>query len=203
MPCDMRPESRFLRQVLDAMPTPVFVVDAAVCVRDMNAAAQAFLHATDSLAGIRLCGEILQCVHALNDGHPCGETPFCSHCVVRDAVTVAGRGEPAVRRWTRMQLVVESRLRDVCLLVTATQFQTGGEALTLLVLEDVTDVTELRALLPVCSICGKVRSEGDDRWESLHDYLRHHTGLRFTHGVCPDCIPRLDDAGRQARAKAT
>jgi hypothetical protein len=35
-----------------------------------------------------------------------------------------------------------------------------------------------------------VRADGN-YWQQVEDYLSAHTELRFTHGICPDCMGRV------------
>lgn len=50
-------------------------------------------------------------------------------------------------------------------------------------------VKVLSGLLPICSYCKKIR---DDKgyWEKVEDYIRSHTGVEFTHSICPECIKK-------------
>lgn len=51
-------------------------------------------------------------------------------------------------------------------------------------------VKTLSGMLPICASCKKVR---DDKgyWHQVEEYLRKHSELEFSHGVCPDCVRRL------------
>jgi hypothetical protein len=51
-------------------------------------------------------------------------------------------------------------------------------------------VKTLTGLLPICASCKKVR---DDMgyWGSVERYISDHTDAKFSHGVCPDCFPKL------------
>jgi hypothetical protein len=51
-------------------------------------------------------------------------------------------------------------------------------------------VKRLTGLLPICANCKKVR---DDMgyWNSVEHYISEHTDAKFSHGVCPDCFPKL------------
>ena len=80
--------------------------------------------------------------------------------------------------------------RDVHFLVTASPFVYDHAPLVLLILEDVTELVELRGIVPICAGCKKIR--GDDHyWEQVESYFLSHSDLRFTHGLCPDCIREL------------
>jgi hypothetical protein len=52
-------------------------------------------------------------------------------------------------------------------------------------------IKTLGKLIPVCAWCGKAR---DDKgyWEDLEDYIRNHSGVDFTHGICPACLASAD-----------
>ncbi|UYP44930.1 hypothetical protein NEF87_001215 [Candidatus Lokiarchaeum ossiferum] len=54
------------------------------------------------------------------------------------------------------------------------------------------EINTLRNILPICSTCKKVRSD-DGYWNQVEDYLLVHNDLRFSHGLCPDCMAKLVD----------
>jgi len=51
-------------------------------------------------------------------------------------------------------------------------------------------VKSLRGLLPICAACKKIR---DDKgyWNQIEEYIRKHSEVEFSHGICPDCAKRL------------
>jgi hypothetical protein len=55
--------------------------------------------------------------------------------------------------------------------------------------EAVAQVKRLQWLLPICSYCRKVR---DDRnyWQQVETYFLEHSEVRFSHGICPECLER-------------
>lgn len=52
------------------------------------------------------------------------------------------------------------------------------------------DVNTLSGLLPICSSCRKIR---DDKgyWNSLEQYICEHSDAEFSHGLCPECAHKL------------
>jgi response regulator RpfG family c-di-GMP phosphodiesterase len=40
--------------------------------------------------------------------------------------------------------------------------------------------------LPICSKCKKIR-DSQDVWQTPEMFFRKYAGLKFTHGICPDC----------------
>lgn len=49
------------------------------------------------------------------------------------------------------------------------------------------DVRSLEGIIPICSHCRKLRSDGGD-WQWLEQYVRDRTGAQFSHGICPACM---------------
>ncbi|MBN2341845.1 MAG: GAF domain-containing protein [Deltaproteobacteria bacterium] len=47
----------------------------------------------------------------------------------------------------------------------------------------------LRGLLPVCSVCKKIRDETGE-WEEIENYIRDRSGVEFSHGLCPACLEK-------------
>ncbi len=66
--------------------------------------------------------------------------------------------------------------------------------------EKVERVKTLQGILTACMHCRKI-SKDADHWSELDIYLREHTEVQFSHGVCPECMneryPELDDSADQ------
>lgn len=54
-----------------------------------------------------------------------------------------------------------------------------------------TEIKTLKEIIPICASCKKIR---DDRgyWNQLESYLRIHSDLEFSHGLCPDCYREFE-----------
>jgi CheY-like chemotaxis protein len=52
------------------------------------------------------------------------------------------------------------------------------------------NVKQLRGLLPICSYCKRIR--GDDQyWQQLEGYIAEHSDAQFSHGICPACYAAI------------
>ena len=56
--------------------------------------------------------------------------------------------------------------------------------------EALAHVKQLHTLLPICSYCKKVRDD-QNYWHQVECYVSRHADVRFSHGVCPDCLEKL------------
>ncbi len=56
------------------------------------------------------------------------------------------------------------------------------------------EVQTLSSLLPVCAWCKRIRDD-DGSWNQVDIYIRKHTSIGITHGICPDCAERIKNGG--------
>lgn len=66
--------------------------------------------------------------------------------------------------------------------------------------EALANVKILQGLLPICTYCKNIRDD-DNYWQKVEGYLAQHSGLKFSHGICPHCFdtivePQLRSLGR-------
>ena len=52
-----------------------------------------------------------------------------------------------------------------------------------------TEVRELKGLLPLCAWCNKVRDD-EGYWSKVDAFLHNHTRAEITHSICPECSAR-------------
>jgi sigma-B regulation protein RsbU (phosphoserine phosphatase) len=67
------------------------------------------------------------------------------------------------------------------------------------------NVKQLRGLLPICSYCKRIR--GDDQyWQQVEGYVAQHSDAQFSHGICPSCYDKvsaeLDELSRDGPPRA-
>jgi len=65
------------------------------------------------------------------------------------------------------------------------------EKLILALQDALAHVKTLKGLLPICAWCKKIR---DDRgyWTKVETYIAQHSDASFTHGICPECLKKVD-----------
>jgi hypothetical protein len=60
-----------------------------------------------------------------------------------------------------MQIELKGRLQQSCFLVSITPFEYKETSLTLAILEDISELTELHSIIPMCANCKKIRDDED------------------------------------------
>ena len=179
-----------LTAVLDAIPSPILVVDDDVQIIGYNLAASQLLSQNPELVLRRRAGEILHCLHSTEKPEGCGHAAPCSDCPVRNSVNESVHGQRVVRKKARMQLVSEGQPIELYLLVTTAPFSHEDKPLVLLILEDISELMKLKSILPICANCKSIRND-KEYWQSIENYFKEHLDLDFTHGICPKCAKDL------------
>jgi ligand-binding sensor domain-containing protein len=64
----------------------------------------------------------------------------------------------------------------------------------------ISEIKTLRGLIPICSVCKKIRSAPGD-WEQMEAYISEHTEAKFSHGYCPDCYEQVRTEFIESRKK--
>ena len=175
------------RIILDAIPSPVFVIGEDMRIVDFNASASRMLLKEHGLVVRLRLGGVLHC---LNSTEGCGNSPACHECIIREGVMNALRGQKQMRRKAQMTLVLDGETTEAFFLVTTVPLQHNSRNLALVILEDISELTRLHRLLPICANCKRIRND-EQYWQSVESYFASNLDVNFTHGICPDCARKL------------
>jgi len=177
------------RAIFDAIPSFAFVVDDDLRIQEYNVAAAELLSGERATILKRRGGEVLYCLHSIEVSKGCGRGPFCKECVVRNSVSEAFQGSRVVRRRTKLEILRDEEKIEIYALVTATPFYYMRRPFALLIVEDISEITELKRMIPICSICKKVRDDKES-WLRIEAYFKNNLDLDFSHGYCPECFKK-------------
>jgi hypothetical protein len=182
-----------LTKIFDAIPSFVLLVDEDVRLQEFNKAAAGLFETSEkNLLLQKRGGEALHCLHSHEAPKGCGHAPYCKNCVIRNSVNEAFAGSAIIRRHTRMELVRDNKTLDIHALITASPLTHNDKKFVLLIIEDISEITELQALIPICCKCKKIRND-KNFWTQIDTYLEKHLSLDFTHTYCPECLKKEMD----------
>lgn len=176
--------------ILDAIPSPILVVDDDVQIIAFNQAASELVGQEPETVIRRRAGEVLHCLHATEVSAGCGRAESCQACPVRNAVSESFQGRGVVRKRARMELVKGDSTIQIYLLVTTAPLTYKDQALVILILEDISELMELKRILPICAHCKSIRND-KEYWQGVESYFKHHLDLDFSHSICPKCAREL------------
>jgi PAS domain S-box-containing protein len=89
--------------------------------------------------------------------------------------------------------------------ITLSPLEIGGQSFVWSAIRDVTErealTHQMRAalhqhgfhggLISICAWCKRVRDERGS-WQALEQYVESHSAMKFTHGLCGECLRRLN-----------
>lgn len=175
--------------VFEHLPLIAFVVDPDMHIVDMNPAAESAFGVARDLIVEQKGGDALNCVNSFETPGGCGTAPACRRCALRGSVErLTSTGQVTSRRPHRFTVWRRDQWETLELNVTTTPVDYEGRRLSLLLLEDQTEIVNLRQIVPICMKCGQVR-DGEDYWQRVDAYLSKTYQVGVSHGVCPTCLP--------------
>jgi transcriptional regulator with PAS, ATPase and Fis domain len=179
-------ERDLLRNIFDALPSLVFVVDQDVRIQECNLAAAKFLSVERKAYLKKRAGEVFHCVYSNEVPQGCGRAPSCESCIIRNSVAQAFQGNRIVRRRARIEIVHDAQKEELYSLITVSPFSFNDTMQALLVVEDITELAELQRIIPICSVCGKIRDDKES-WLKVESYFKDVWDMDFSHSYCPEC----------------
>lgn len=180
----------YLRSVLDAFPSPVLIVDNNLQIMDANSAADKLIGSDTDFYLRHLCGDLMHCIHAKQSEGGCGTTEHCPDCVLRQTANTVSAGEKTFRRMAQLKMEKHGQVSRAWFLISGSEFDYKGRKNIIMTMEDVTEIVELRRLIPICANCKKVRDD-NNYWQAVEKYFDKHTGVQFSHGICPECLDEM------------
>ncbi len=55
--------------------------------------------------------------------------------------------------------------------------------------EALAHVCTLQGILPICTHCKRIR-DVEQTWQLMEKYVEEHSDVRFSHGLCPECLAK-------------
>jgi hypothetical protein len=117
--------------------------------------------------------------------------------VVRNSVTLSFGGQTVSKSRAKFEIQVGGSKKELELLITTSPVELSGEKLVLLMLEDISEFTMLKNIIPICMHCKKIRDD-QDYWHSVEEYFNAYVGVDFSHGICQSCLDKLHPEVREA-----
>ncbi len=181
-------EQGVFKSVFENMPMFAFIVDRDVRILSYNKQAKKDLLGPKAFKAInRRSGDVLRCINSFETKKGCGAGTECKYCVIRNSVNEAFKGRAAFRKTTALELKKGKKKVNMSVVISAVRLNADQ---ILLMIEDITELLQLRELIPICASCKKIRNDSDV-WERIETYIGERTGTDFTHSICPDCMKKL------------
>ncbi|MDO0822263.1 PAS domain-containing protein [Desulfosporosinus nitroreducens] len=177
----------FTRILFDTIPQLALLLDPKCQVHALNRSAKAFFGYKGGEFKEASCGEVIRCVHHRDHPQGCGFSSVCPKCIVRNTALDAIVGTETRRAKGKLEFLTGQAM---AILVSSSPFEYNQQGYAVIVIEDISLITELEGLIPICASCKKIR---DDKgyWNRVESYIEAHSEAEFTHDICPECSEEL------------
>ncbi|OGV35395.1 MAG: hypothetical protein A2020_06590 [Lentisphaerae bacterium GWF2_45_14] len=121
-----------------------------------------------------------------------------SHCIFCETVHEARKKDEKIIRKGSWQIAAGSSRKELIVLIHATPVTIENDKFVFVALENITEVEQLKGLLPICMECNKIYDNGTSEWIRIDEFITERSPAKFSHGLCPICSERLmDDIDRE------
>ncbi len=196
-------ENEILARLPDESPSPVIRLDRRGKVLYANASGQSVLSHMGYRAGDMVSGPLLEVLDKAFDSGIKQEFEFDMAATPRSTKARSGRAafeikesEPKTGEGGRVYAFVAAAMPEAGYVnfygldITERKRAEALSKKTITELQSaLKNVKALSGLLPICSVCKKIR---DDKgyWNNVEHYLATHSTAQFSHGICPDCLKK-------------
>lgn len=177
-------ENDFFRLVFETATCGMIIVDSGGCVQALNPEGSKIFCVVSKPDSPLKGGDLLRCV---NVGDGCGTAIACETCILRTNAIKAINGNEVSKQKGKFAVYREGEIKQFTFLVSATPLVYHQSNMALLVVEDISLITELSGLIPICACCHRIRDDKGE-WVSFINYLREHSEADLTHDYCPSCL---------------
>lgn len=176
--------------VFDHLPAGIVLINAEThTIIETNKTAEKMFHASREQIIGRVCHHFL----CPNDVGKCPITDLDQKINNSERILITAQGSRVPILKTVIPILHHG---TQCLLETFVdissrkQAEAEKEKLILKLRKTLDEVKTLSGLLPICSVCKKIR---DDKgyWNQIEHYIMDHSEAGFTHGICPECSEKF------------
>ncbi len=140
-------QNSFLKNLFESLPCGVLVLDRERRVQAINNILERTFGIRNSEVMKQRGGEALKCVHAFSSNKGCGYSDECSRCMIRKTANDAINGKRIERNRAKSRFHINNVETELDLLISAAPFNHDGERLAIVILEDITELNELKRRL--------------------------------------------------------
>ena len=147
-------DNAFVRTILESIPCSVLVVDNNFIIHAVNnfLLKNFDIEANSILKKDSDVGDVLNCFSAADEHKVCGSKSPCSNCQILGLMNEALNGDQIHRRKIKIKTWAKDKWQDIFVLVSAAPLAYDNERFAIILIEDITELTNLQRQTKMQSI---------------------------------------------------
>ncbi len=189
----IRQQRDLLSTVVESLPYPFYVVNAADCkIILANSAAAITGHATDTTCHSLSHGSDKKCADGSDDFCPMDTVKRTGKPTIKEHAHVNGEGKTThveVHGYPIFDQTGEvTQLIEYMIDITdRKEVEEEKERLIAQLQKALEDIKTLQGIVPICAFCKQIRDDSG-YWNQLEKYVSEHSHAEFSHAICPKCM---------------
>lgn len=180
----------FFKTLFDVIPVLALIVNQESEVFAINDAGKNLFGIDPNEVYLHRSGDVFNCIYRNDDLRGCGFGQKCADCIVRKSAMAAINGGKVQRAKGKLEIEQNNEYRLLNLLVSSVPMEYKGIKMAVVIIEDVSKITELAGLIPICASCKQIRDD-QGYWTRMEKFIEENSEAEFTHDLCPKCIDAL------------
>ncbi|WP_099189888.1 SpoIIE family protein phosphatase [Tepidibacter mesophilus] len=137
----LKESNTFLNNLFENITSAIFLVDKNVRIQEFNDTFRVLFNKHDSEILNGLCGNVIGCFYAVEEGKECGNTSNCGKCCVRTAITKAFQDkENTLKQVMNRNFYIKDNSIEKHLQFTTKHMTYNDEDMVLVILDDITEI---------------------------------------------------------------
>lgn len=169
----------FCLALLGALPLPVFLVDEDNSCQTISSFDSSSFKNISFLAD----SQEQQNIWDLDIDNP--------ECVFAQAVKQVRETKQKVMLKGKWTIAKNKNITDMIVSVHAVSAIINDQEYVIVIVQDQTELEQLKGLLPICMECNKIYNSSSQHWDKLEDYISNNSSANFSHGLCPECGKKI------------
>ncbi|MCT4507463.1 MAG: PP2C family protein-serine/threonine phosphatase [Tepidibacter sp.] len=137
----LKESNDFLNSLFENITSAIFLVDKNVRIQEFNNSFKVLFNKRDTDILNGLCGNVIGCIYAFEEGEDCGNTSNCGKCCVRSSIIKAfEEKENTLKKVMNRKFYIKDTSIQKHLQFTIKHMTYNDEDMVLVILDDVTDI---------------------------------------------------------------
>lgn len=141
----LKESNEFLNDLYQNVTSAIFIADSDARIYHFNDSFRTLFYKPEDQILKQLCGNVMGCIFAVEEGRNCGETSQCADCILRNnIIRTFTEKVPAYKEELARKFLIDGRVLEKHFIFTTKYLNYRGDEMILVIVDDVSEQVEQR-----------------------------------------------------------